>query len=132
MYTERYAGLKRSQADIAEVIEKDSLTSTSGIFQLPQVALMISPTSTYEDVKSALRDAQLLYKTDKRLYYYKHRVDTVGNIRKYRYFYWKRVEGLKLDKIASDWVESQLPKEDYTTFIEVSKGLKVYQKLLEQ
>ena len=93
-----------------EVIEKDSLTSTSGIFQLPQVALMISPTSTYEDVKSALRDAQLLYKTDKRLYYYKPRVDTVGNIRKYRYFYWKRVEGLKLDKIASDWVESQLPR----------------------
>ena len=98
---------------------------------LPYVSLVITPATTYKDIKEMFWLAQDMYKTDKRLSYYKPRVDTVNNLRKYRYFYWKRLEGLKMEKIAADWVESQLPIEDNTTYIDVIKGIKIYRKLLE-
>ncbi len=110
---------------------EDIDTVSFSTFSLPYVSMVITPATTYKDIKEMFWFAQDLYKTDKRLAYYKPRVDTVNNIRKYRYFYWKRLEGLKLEKIADDWAESRLPEEDNTTYIDVIKGIKTYKKLLE-
>ena len=71
-------------------------------FHIPQAAILISPTSRYEDVKEAFRNARKFIKTDKRLSYYQPRIDTVNNIRKYRYWYWERLKGKKLKKISEE------------------------------
>lgn len=52
-----------------EVIESGIPLSASG-FQLPQLAILISPASTYETLKSSFQIAQTFYKTDPKLSYF--------------------------------------------------------------
>ncbi|MBI4226362.1 hypothetical protein HY612_04580, partial [Candidatus Roizmanbacteria bacterium] len=125
-----YCGKVESFGTESVEIEDMPLESFSE-FSLPYVKMVITPATTYKNIKEMFWLAQDMYKTDKRLAYYKPRVDTVNNIRKYRYFYWKRLDGLKMEKIAEDWAESRLPEEDNTTYIDVIKGIKTYKKLLE-
>jgi hypothetical protein len=112
----------------AQIIEKDTLFSTVGHFQLPQVAILVSPTTTYEELKSVFREANNLYKIDKRLIYYQPRVDTVPNIRKYRDWYWERMEGKTYQQIADGWVDKH--ENDNTTYLDVLKAIKTYKNLL--
>jgi len=113
----------------AQVIEKDTLFSTSGHFQLPQIAIFISPTTTYEELKSVFRKANGLFKTDKRLIYYQPRVDIVPNIRKYRDWYWERIKGKTYEQISNEW-EQKHNNETSTSYIDVLKAVKTYEKLL--
>lgn len=113
-----------------DVIENDRILSSVASFELPRAAIIISPTTTYEEVKKAFREAQKLYKTDKRLAYYKPRLDFVNNIRQYRSWFWQRLEGKTYQKIADDYVESKLPAQYNTTYQDVIKGIKIYKKLL--
>lgn len=105
---------------------RDSIAS----FELPRVAILVSPTTTYEVVKDAFRETQRLYKTDKRLAYYKPRLDFVNNIREYRQWYWERKTGKKFRIIVDEYVKSKLPAEYRTTEQDVIKGVKIYEKLL--
>lgn len=114
-----------------EVLES-GLPQNASCFQLPQLAILISPTTTYETLKSSFQTAQILYKTSPKLSYFRPRVDFVNNIRKYRYFYWKRLTGKTYEGIADDWVDKQKPKEDMTTYLEVIRGVKIYSKLLQK
>ena len=113
-----------------EVIESGMPLNFSS-FQLPQVAILISPTTTYKSLQSSFQVAQTIYKTNPKLAYFQPRVDFVNNIRKYRYFYWERLKGDTYQKIADNWVETQLPREDMTTYLEVMRGVKIYTKLLQ-
>jgi len=114
----------------AQVIEKDVAFSTAGYFQLPQMAIFISPTTTYEELKIAFREANGLYNTDKRLIYYLPRVDTVSNIRKYRLWYWERLKGKKYQQMADEWFEKH--ETEAITDIDVIKGVRTYKKLLSR
>lgn len=111
----------------AEIIEPNAMWFGA---TLPPIAIFVSPTSTYEDVKEEFRKAKELMKTDKRLSYYKPRLDFVNNIRQYRLWYWQRIEGKTYQKIADDYVKSMLPKIYNTTYQDVIKGVKIYEKLL--
>lgn len=113
-----------------DIIENDRILSSVASFELPRAAIIISPTTTYEEVKKAFREAQKLYKTDKRLTYYKPRLDFVNNIREYRQWYWERKKGKKFRIIVDEYVKSKLPAEYRTTEQDIIKGVKIYQKLL--
>lgn len=132
------------QAIFCGAVEGDFISSTSvevleggllkdaSCFQLPQLAILISPTTTYDTLKKSFQIVQTLYKTDPKLSYFRPRVDFVNNIRKYRFFYWERLTGKTYEKIADDWVEKQLPKEDMATYLEVMRGVKIYKNLLQK
>lgn len=113
-----------------EIIEDGRLLNVSD-FQLPQVAILVSPTTTHKTLQSSFQVAQMLYKTNPKLSYFQPRVDFVNNIREYRYFYWKRLKGITYKQIADDWRIKELPKEDMTTYLEVMRGVKIYTKLLQ-
>ena len=115
---------------VYDIIENDRINLSVASFELPRAAILISPTTTYEDVKKTFKEAQNLFKTDKKLAYYKPRLDFVNNIRQYRQWYWERLEGKTYQKIADDYVESKLPAQYNTTYQDVIKGVKVYKKLL--
>lgn len=112
----------------AKIIENDSLFSTSGYIQLPQMAILVSPITTYEELKKVFREAKELFKKDKRLTYYQPRIDTITNIKKYRDWYWERVKGKTYQKIADEWVEKH--QNENTTYLDVLKAVKLYKKLL--
>ena len=95
---------------------------------LPPVAIFVSPTSTYEDVKEEFRKAKELMQTDKRLSYYQPRTDLTPNIRKYREWYWERIKGKTYQQIADDWLEKH--EDENTTYLDILKAVKVYPKLL--
>ena len=95
---------------------------------LERVAIFVSPTSTYEDVKEEFRKAKELMKSDKRLSYYQPRVDLAPNIRKYRDWYWKRIQGRTYQVIADEWVEKH--ENETTTYLDVLKAVKTYEKLI--
>ena len=92
---------------------------------LAQLAIFVSPISTYEDVEEEFRKAKEMMKTDKRLSYYRPRIDIAPNIRKYRDWYWKRIKGDTYQEIADDW-----SKRDIITYLEVLKGVQAYEKRL--
>jgi len=100
-------------------------------FHLPQAAIMVTPTSTYEAVKDALRQAKELIQADKRLSYYQPRLDTVNSIRKYRQWYWERLKGKTYASIADDWVSKHADQGNIGEN-EVLKGVKTYKTLLSQ
>lgn len=95
---------------------------------LERIAIFVSPTSTYEDVKEEFRKAKELMKTDKRLSYYQPRIDIAPNMRKYRHWYWERIKGETYQKIADEWVEKH--ENETTTYLDVLKAVKTYEKLL--
>jgi len=100
-------------------------------FHLPQAAIMVTPTSTYEDTKESLRQAKRLIQKDKRLSYYQPRLDTVSNIRKYRHWYWEKLKNKTYATIADEWVDKH-PDEANIGENEVLKGVKTYKQLLRQ
>lgn len=110
-----------------EVIES-GLPLNASCFQLPQLAILVSPTTTYESVKKSFQIAQTLYKTDPKLAYFLPRVDFVNNIRKYRHFYWERLKGKTYQTISDEWIKEN--KNETTTYLDVLKAVKNYKKLL--
>lgn len=93
-----------------------------------RVAIFVSPTSTYEEVKEEFRKAKELMKTDKRLSYYRSRVDATPNTRKYREWYWERVQGKTYQVIADEYVGRN--ENELTTDLDVLKAVKTYTTLL--
>lgn len=101
---------------------------------LERVAVFLSPTSTYEDVKKEFRKAKGLIQNDPRLSYYQPRTDTVNNIREYRLWYWQRLEGKSYADISSDWMEKNTETGPFDPGSDenfVLKGVHKYQQLLE-
>lgn len=109
----------------AEIIEPNAMWFGA---TLPPIAIFVSPTSTYEDVKEEFRKAKELMKNDKRLSYYQPRIDLAPNIRKYREWYWGRINGKTYQTIADEWVEKH--ETENTTYLDVLKAVKTYEKLL--
>jgi hypothetical protein len=67
-------------------------------------------------------------KTDKRFSHYQTRIDFTPNIRKYREWYWERIKGKTYQQIADEWLEQH--EDENTTYLDVLKAVKTYQKLL--
>lgn len=115
-----------------DVIEHDTLLSTAGSFQLPRLAILISPTSTDMNIEDAVYEARKLYKTDSRLRYYKPRTNKSKNIRAYRDWYWSYLNGKRYVDIANEW--SVNPEEEANNIgnddNRIMKGVRYYQKLL--
>jgi len=95
---------------------------------LERVAIFVSPTSTYEEVKEEFRKAKDMMKTNKYLSYYQPRTDLTPNIRKYRHWYWERIKGKTYQAIADEWVDKH--ESENTTYLDVLKAVKTYEKLL--
>jgi len=109
----------------AVIIEANSLWFDTC---LPPVAIFVSPTTTYDDIKEEFRKAKEMMKTDKRLSYYQPRTDLTPNIRKYRHWYWERIKGKTHQQIADEWLEKH--ETENTTYLDVLKAVKTYEKLL--
>lgn len=109
----------------AKIIERNALWFGA---TLPPIAIFVSPTSTYEDVKEEFRKAKGIMKTDKRLSYYQPRVDLAPNIRKYREWYWERIKGKTYQQISDEWIKKH--ENETTTYLDVLKAVKTYEKLL--
>lgn len=97
---------------------------------LERVAIFVSPTSTYDEVKEEFRKAKEMMKTNKYLSYYQSRADLAPNIRKYRHWYWERIKGKTYQKIADEWADKH--ESEDTTYLDVLKAVKIYEKLLSQ
>lgn len=108
----------------AKVIDFEEMGAWS---TLERIAIFVSPTSTYEDVKEEFRKAKELMKSDKRLSYYQPQSDIAPNIRKYRNWYWERIKGKTYQQIADEY-----PSDNIVTYLDVLKAVKVYKKLLSQ
>ena len=100
-------------------------------FRVPCVAIMPTPTTTKEEIKKVLDS--IVWKSKTR---FSTRVgkepDVYPNIDVMRKWYWERIEGKTLKKIADDWVESHASKELNTTYVEVLKAIQKYEKLLNR
>lgn len=84
------------------IVEQDTLYSTTGHFQLPQMAILISPTSTDIQIKEQVRRARKQFVTNEKLSYYKPRIDKANKIRAYREWYWKHLEGKTYVQISTE------------------------------
>lgn len=115
----------------ATVVEGDMILSTTGSFQLPQVAILVSPTSTDIEIKEQIAIARHLLKTDEKLAYYKPRVDKVNKIRAYREWYWQHLAGKTYVQISTEWMDnSNDPSDSGSDENRVLKGVAYYKKLL--
>lgn len=101
--------------------------------KIPQVVIEMSPHSTYDDIKQAIRDSKKIFKTDQRFKYFGGKPDYHDEIRKYRYWYWERLAGKKFSEIAKEWNTSQQKKGfiDDTVDIDIIKAVKTYKELLQ-
>lgn len=128
------------QSIFCDSVTEDSFSPTKAVViepnamwfnaTLPPVAIFVSLTSTYEEVKEEFRKAKELMKTDKQSSYYQTRIDLAPNIRKYRHWYWERIKGKTYQKIADEWIEKH--ENESTTYLDVLKAVKTYEKLLSQ
>lgn len=114
------------------IIEGDTLLSTTASFQLPRVAILISPTSTDLDIKKQVQIARHIYKTEKAVSYYKPRTDKVNKIRAYREWYWLRIAGKSYWEISGFWTDNSAvdSSDSGTDYNRVYKGVAYYKKLL--
>lgn len=114
------------------IVENDWLQTTTGSFQLPQVVISVSPTSTDVEIKEQVRFARYLLKTDKKLSYYKPRVDKVNKIRAYREWYWQHLAGKTYVQIATEWMDNPNVDSSDSGSDEnrILKGVTYYKKLL--
>lgn len=114
------------------IVERDNLLTTTACFQLPQVAILISPTSTDKVIKDTVRVARILYKKDKRLSYYKPRTDMVTKIKDYRSWYWMHLAGKRYVDIANEWSDRVDidPSDSGIDDNRVLKGVNYYKRLL--
>jgi hypothetical protein len=95
---------------------------------LNQIAIFVSPISTYTDVEKEFRSAKEMMNSDEWVSYYHPHSDTTPNIRKYRGWYWNRIKGDTYQVIADRWVEKH--EKENTTYLDILKALKIYNKLL--
>jgi hypothetical protein len=116
----------------ATLVEGDMILSTTGSFQLPQVAILVSPTSTDIEIKEQVAIARQLLKTDEKLAYYKPRVDKVNKIRAYREWYWQHLAGKTYVQISTEWMDSlNISSTDSgSDDNRILKGVAYYKKLL--
>ncbi len=114
------------------IVEDNRLFNSVADFQLPQVAVLISPSTTDRMAQEAIQIARTLYKTDKRLSYYKPRTDIVNKIKAYREWYWMHLTGMSYEKITESLVKSD--NDDFVEFDynRVGKSIRFYKKLLTQ
>ena len=113
------------------VVENDMISSTPAYFQLPQAAILITPTSTDLEIKEQAQKIRQLYKSDKRLSYYLPRIDKVNKIRAYREWYWQHLAGKTYVQISTDWMDnSDNPSDSGSDENRVLKGVAYYKKLL--
>lgn len=113
------------------VIENDMILSTPGYFQLPQAAILITPTSTDNDIKEQAQKIRGMYQSDKRLSYYMPRIDKVNKIRAYREWYWQHLAGKTYAQISSEWMDkSNDPSDSGSDENRILKGVAHYKKLL--
>lgn len=113
------------------VVENDMISSTPAYFQLPQAAILITPTSTDNEIKEQAQKIRGMYQSDKRLSYYAPRIDKVNQIRLYREWYWKSISGKRNQEILDDWTNN-LDRDQNSDMDEsrISKGISYYKKLL--
>lgn len=116
----------------AEVVENDRLLSSVSEFGLPRVIISVSSTTTDIELKSAMRVARTLYKTDKRLSYYKPRTDKANKIRTYREWYWMHLSGMRYVDIADEMAKSDDPDLAGLDDNRILKAVNYYKKLLAQ
>jgi hypothetical protein len=114
-----------------QVIENNVVSSTTAPFQLPQAAILISPTSTDIEIKEQIRLVRDLYKTDPKLRYYVPRIDQVNQIRLYRDWYWKSLADMKNTEILDEWAsDTDRDSESDMDESRISKGIAHYKNLL--
>lgn len=122
--------LQRTQAVVQD---QDYAGHRFNEINIPQIVIEMSPYSTYNDIKQAIRDSKKIFKEDLRFKYLGTKPDYHEEIRKYRYWYWERVAGKKFSEIAKDWNASQEKKGfiDNTIDIDVINAVKTYKDLLQ-
>jgi len=121
--------LQRTQAVIQD---QDYALYRFDEINIPQVVIEISPFSTEIDIKKALKDGKKIFETDQRFRYFSRKPDYVNEIRKYRYWYWERLEGIKFSTIAKEWDKTNnIPDYAATDELEVIRGVKKYSNLLQ-
>lgn len=116
------------------VTENDLLLTSSGGLAAPQVVVSISPSSTDLEIKEQVAQARHLLKTDKRLTYYKPRIDLVSRIRHYREWYWQHLTGITYKQISQEWTYNpkRIRSESDYDEIRIGRGVALYKKLLSQ
>jgi len=122
--------LQRTQAVVQD---QDYALYRFDEIKIPQVVIEMSPYSTYNDIKQAIRDGKKIFKTDPRFKYFSKKPDYVSEIRKYRYWYWEHLAGKKYTTIADEWMVNPLAEESDSGADEnvVLKGIQTYKRLLE-
>lgn len=113
------------------VVENDMIVSTFAYFQLPQAAILITPTSTDTEIKEQTQKIRGMYQSDIRLSYYRPRIDKVNKIRAYREWYWQHLAGKTYAQISSEWMDKSDDSSDSgSDENRVLKGVAHYKKLL--
>lgn len=98
---------------------------------LNQIAIFVSPISTYDDVDEELRKAKKMMKTNEFMSYYKPHSNTTPNIRKYREWYWGKIKHGSVKEVDKEWTKAHENDEnDSTTYLDIIKGIKAYENLL--
>jgi hypothetical protein len=117
----------------AVVRDQDYVLHRFDEIDIPQVAIEMSPYSTYTDIKKAIRDSKNIFKTDPRFKYFGKKPDYHEEIRKYRCWYWEHLAGKSYPTIADEWMENPLAGTNDSGSDEnvVLKGIQTYKKLLE-
>ena len=121
--------LQRTQAVVQDL---DYTTYRFDEIKIPQVVIEISPFSTEIGIKKAWRNARKIFETDPRFKYLTRKPDYVNEIRKYRYWYWERLKGIKFCAIAKEWDRiNNIPDFCSTNELDVIRGVKKYTNLLQ-
>ncbi|MCR4330203.1 MAG: hypothetical protein NUV65_06700 [Candidatus Roizmanbacteria bacterium] len=97
---------------------------------LNQIAIFVSPISTYDDVDEELRKAKEMMKTNEFMSYYKPHADTTPNVRKYREWYWGKIKLGSVKEVDKEWQKAHINENDTTTYLDIIKGIKAYENLL--
>ena len=119
---------------IIHVVENGLLMITTAGLAAPQVVISISPSSTDLEIKEQVAKARHLLKTDKRLTYYKPRIDLINRVRHYREWYWQHLAGKTYKQISQDWTDNpkRIKSESDYDEIRIGRGVTMYKKLLTQ
>lgn len=98
---------------------------------LPQLAIYVAPSTTYDDLEREFRSAREVMSKNEMFNYYKSRLDTAPKIRRSRQWYWQHIHGDTYEKIAFKWTKEHFDDEtDKTTYVTVQKSNQNYVKLL--
>lgn len=114
------------------VNDSDHLFLSVSDLALPHISILVSPNSSDREIIEAGRIAKTLYKTDRRLNYYKPRTDLVNKARIYRQWYWMYIGGKKYTEIADSWADKADAEFADLDDNRVGKSIRFYKKLLTQ